>query len=355
MAAITYKQILRQLKADLIGKDSYRGVTLTYSWLANQFGHFSLGYIPVLMINALMTRFAPHWSCPERKAALIVSGIWLLFELYNFLGPLLFNKVSDSDRLYLPSGKKYVFPPQWSNIAFDTFTDLLFFWIGAFSASLFLHYSGPVLLLVLVLVLLTIYPAYRWYLTKMFLQYARLPVQFRLSQWYGDLDKGGIKRVSDYINQSRKSAGNHLLILGGRRTGKTLLAMGIATEMAIRHASCSNYTAIKLFDLLDLDEDAIRKTEGNEVWTWRSASLLFIDDINSGEPLSTEAYLSPENILLLLESQVNGIPNTETLRNKNVIWVVSINSADSGMKWTDMLRKAGVDPKKISPVTLGFS
>lgn len=44
MVSISIKDIRNQLKADLIGKDSYRGVTLTYSWLANQFGHFSLGY-----------------------------------------------------------------------------------------------------------------------------------------------------------------------------------------------------------------------------------------------------------------------------------------------------------------------
>ncbi len=40
---ITGRDIRNQLKADLIGKDSYRGVTLTYTWLANQFGHISSG------------------------------------------------------------------------------------------------------------------------------------------------------------------------------------------------------------------------------------------------------------------------------------------------------------------------
>ncbi len=47
---ISFKRILKQLKADLIGKDSYRGVTLTYAWLANQFGHISLGFIPTFLV-----------------------------------------------------------------------------------------------------------------------------------------------------------------------------------------------------------------------------------------------------------------------------------------------------------------
>jgi hypothetical protein len=37
---ISFKRILKQLQADLIGKDSYRGVTLTYAWLANSLGTF---------------------------------------------------------------------------------------------------------------------------------------------------------------------------------------------------------------------------------------------------------------------------------------------------------------------------
>jgi hypothetical protein len=43
MKVIQAKYILQQLNFDLIGKDSYRGITLTYAWMANQFGHIALG------------------------------------------------------------------------------------------------------------------------------------------------------------------------------------------------------------------------------------------------------------------------------------------------------------------------
>ena len=102
---ITFKNIINQLKADLIGKDSYRGVTLTYSWLANQFGHFSLGYVPSLIVYSFIKK---HTSLknPPFLAALFVSIVWLLFESYNFLGPLLLNKQSQSKLLFVPSEKK---------------------------------------------------------------------------------------------------------------------------------------------------------------------------------------------------------------------------------------------------------
>jgi hypothetical protein len=37
----TAKMIFRQILNDLSGKDAYRGVTLTYTWMANQFGQLS--------------------------------------------------------------------------------------------------------------------------------------------------------------------------------------------------------------------------------------------------------------------------------------------------------------------------
>ena len=78
---IPFKRILQQLKADLIGKDSYRGVTLTYAWLANQFGHISLGFIPTFVVYYFL-------NIEAFKAALYVAAFCFLFELYNFLGPL---------------------------------------------------------------------------------------------------------------------------------------------------------------------------------------------------------------------------------------------------------------------------
>ncbi len=88
---ITGRDIRNQLKADLIGKDSYRGVTLTYTWLANQFGHISLGFIPTFMLFLFLSRYyndqtASFW------AAVFISIAWFIFETFNFLGPLLLSK-----------------------------------------------------------------------------------------------------------------------------------------------------------------------------------------------------------------------------------------------------------------------
>ena len=120
--AISPKHILQQLKADLIGKDSHRGVTLTYAWLANQFGHIALGFIPTSILFIFLSKKNP--AATAIWSAVGVSIFWLLFETYNFLGPLLFKRQSRSKLLFVPK-EQYIFSPDWENIAFDTFTDLL--------------------------------------------------------------------------------------------------------------------------------------------------------------------------------------------------------------------------------------
>ncbi len=343
--------MLRQLKADLIGKDSHRGVTLTYAWLANQFGHFSLGYIPAL-IGFYLIRDRTGWENPEFKSALLVFLAWFLFEVYNFLGPLLLKNVSAAKAVYIPSERRYIFKPDWKNIGFDTLTDLLFFGFGAFSSALLLSFSLTVLAILCGIVLLLIYPVYFWYRTKTYLQYARLPVQFRLTQWSGPLKEEETGTVTGYLKVSALSGGNHLIIFGGRSSGKSLLAVALGTEMAVRSFSCSYCTAIKLAHLLSLDESGLLAAGEGELWTWRSASFLIIDDINPGSPLS-QVFLSPSGFLSLLGMSDDPMKNREILRAKNVVWVVGNISDDEEQEWKNMLLQIGVDGEKISSVRLG--
>jgi hypothetical protein len=87
MQKIPFKVWFGQLIKDLIGKDSYRGVTLTYAWLANQIGHFALGFIPTVTLFILMNK--ANYSITAIQSALGVTLFWFLFECYNFLVPLL--------------------------------------------------------------------------------------------------------------------------------------------------------------------------------------------------------------------------------------------------------------------------
>jgi hypothetical protein len=351
---IDVKQIRKQLQADLIGKDSYRGVTLTYSWLANQFGHFSLGYIPTLIAWDTIRKHTT-WKEPAFWAALIISIFWFLFEMYNFLVPLLLKQHSAAQRLFVPSKEKYIFHPDWRNVAFDTLTDLLFFWFGVFSASLFLQYSGTTLFILVVLFLAILYPARYWYLTKMHLQYSKFPMQFRLSQWKRPpkakpLKEDDINTVLSFIENASKSDGNHLLIFGGRRSDKSALGIGIGTELSIKRCPSSYYTAMKLFNLFSLSEQEIMETDDYNVWDWRTSSLLIIDDIDPGSRMQ-KAVLSAQDLLNAIDSRGN---NRDCLKNKNVVWVLGDEAPTIAGSWQKLLLvDIGVEENRISAVGLG--
>ncbi len=343
---ISFKRILQQLKADLIGKDSHRGVTLTYAWLANQFGHISLGFMPTFLLYYFLNTSA-------LKSALIVSAVWFLFELYNFLGPLLLKRESNSNVFFYPKKNKYIFKPKWINVAFDTFTDVCFFILGSFLFAFCIHKLNTNLVLI-VLGVLAIYlglASRYWYVTKMHQFYARFPFQLRLSQWNFAINSSDKLKVDKFL--SLKNTGNHLLIFGSLSAGKTSLGVGMLNELSIKNNSCLYVNAIKMFNYFFKDEDDV--LESHEIWDWKTVDYLMIDDINPSEPIEDE-LISPTKLLSFIDTlKSENKRNREILKNKNIIWVLgSKQSLDKTNKdkWNEMLLKIGVNGHKISTISL---
>ncbi|WP_207425236.1 ATP-binding protein [Pedobacter sp. SYSU D00535] len=337
--SITIKDILWQLKADLIGKDSHRGITLTYAWLANQFGHFSLGFIPTLGVYHLLLE-RPTVTSPDIRASVSIAVFWLVFELINFLVPLILSKLR----------KEHTFPPAWANIAFDTFTDLCFFWMGTVVAVLFISFSVGKISVLLVLLLFLAWPSYHWFLTKLYLQGARYPFQLRLSQVRLPMSNGNKKLVFDYLNSQEE--GKHLLIYGGRQSGKTSLSVALATELSIRHHTVFYTTAMKLFSLFA--ESGLAESRQDILWTWREASLLIIDDINPGWPVPRSLITADGFRQLIDLSEELSEVNRQVLKEKNVIWVIGAEAGNRShsSSWEKMLLGIGIPATKISTVYL---
>jgi hypothetical protein len=333
--------VFRQLLSDLTGKDAYRGITFTYSWMANQFGHFSLGFFLALCLSYV---FQHHFmfSEPSLWGSISSSIFWLIFEIGNFFLPLLiyrFNAIKN---------KTYTFHPPWLNIAFDTFTDICFFAIGSFSAGIYVDFNWFGITILLILVILIIYPTYYWYLSKMYLQNANYPFQMRFSQWEGMLSDADKKTTIEFLLQPTN--GKHLFIFGARNTGKTSLAVGIATELSNNHKTCSYSTAIKLFTLFSLTEDEL-KEDKNNLWTFRSSKLLVIDDINPSDPLTPKLITPAIFQSLITATEEIKCQNQHTFCHNNTIWVLGMDWENRQL-WAEMLVNMGVKQQDISFIHL---
>jgi len=337
---ITFRNMARQLKADLGGKDSYRGVTLTYTWLANQFGHFSLGFIPAFIAFLMMK---PHMSPAKASlnAACLISGIWLVFETLNFLWPLTLGKKGGVS--------SYVFQPAWGNVAFDTITDLLFFWLGAFFCALLCYDTPMARGVVMVTATLCLYPTYYWYLTKMYLQAPGYPFQFRLSQWSTEqIAPEDIELIKRFLDSN--TMGMHLFLFGPKNSGKTSLSVAIATELSIRHYSAIYTSAMKLYCMFfEQDDD----NTADVLWTWRKASILVIDDINPGDPVK-EDLITSDRFLGFVDALSTRDINRTALKDTNVIWVLGNDDKDRKLSanWQDMLHSIGVERDKMLSLNL---
>lgn len=359
---ISTRQILNQFKDDLIGKDSHRGITLTYAWLANQFGHIALGFIPTFIVY----HFSENWSklswlpsflkdyfsqMNEVKAAILISVIWLLFEIYNFLGPLLLKKESRSGAFYIPKKEKYKFKPKWKNVAFDTFTDVCFFALGAFLFSLSIDSkNNPTIIILITLGIYLAFASKYWFVTKMYQFYARFPFQFRLSQWDFSISEENKTKIDNYLN-IKDSNGNHLLISGTLSTGKTSLGVGVLNELSIKNNSCLYVPAMKIYNYFFKDEDDV--LEDHEIWNWKKADFLLIDDINPSEPIQDK--LMDCDLMLSFIDTLNepNNKNRELIKNKNIIWILGNQlSKNQENEWIGMLNKIKVPNEKINVVNL---
>ena len=327
---ITFKDILHVLHADLIGKDSHRGITLTYGWMANQVGHFALGFIPTFIVFKLTDNLL--------KSVISVALFWLAFEIYNALSPLYKKEYKGNGTFRIP----------WKNLLFDTFTDLCFFWMGCFSFYLLMELSLLLLAIYLFAGGLLLFSIRFWFLTKLHQQNAILPYQFRLSQWDAPIDSKSSEAIKNYLEKPELTT--HFIVIGANGSGKTRLSVGIANELAIRHR-LSTYTTFSKLCSLFQDDDATTQRNNFSLWTWTESDFLLCDDINPGQPKEAN-QISVKDVRKFREIS-QSVRNYDVLKNTSVAWVIgALADGDTVDAWKEFIEAIGIEKEQIKVIDL---
>ena len=102
-------------------------------------------------------------------------------------------------------------------------------------------------------------------------------------------------------------------------------------------------------------KDENDELNAHEIWNWKTANFLMIDDINPREPIQDE-LISPTKLLSFIDTlKPENKKNRELLKNKNIIWVFGSKQSLGESRideWSEMLLKIGVDEHKIVTINL---
>lgn len=343
------KLIKKQLKQDLWGKDAYRGVTLSYTWLANQFGHFALGFIPAVLLHPFIDIFGGNDQSLilALLPALLVWVSWFVFEVVNFYKTV---QKSRNENPEIKKVREEFFMPRKGHFRKDWMVDLAYFALGSvaglfpFEIKLVPVFIGAFLLLLLA------YEWKYWYLSKIFLQRAVLPFQYRLSQWDTALLPEQIQRIKQFSEAS--FSGTHFLVLGEDDHQKIRLCVGLASEYAYLLKKCRYLTAMKAFECFYRAEAEDSAGSHNYCWNWQEAELLVIDDVNPSHADLPEVITPPAFLKIIASRKEER--NNNMLREKKVVWVLGNETAGGAVQreWEEMLVQIGIHRTNIITINL---
>ena len=306
--SISIGQLLRQLLNDFTGKDSQSGYTYTYVWMANQLGHFALGFVFVSISGWFFIESIKQNPFGVYALVLLaIMALWLVYEIINTWSSI--NHAL----------KEASFKPDVFQIVFDAITDVFIIWLGAFSAYFGLY--NPVVGLCVFwggFVIVFIVAMY-WLKLKMYFQQGDYPSFNRLSDLQVNLSESDKEQIMLFTQL--KSKWKVLLIFGKAKSGRTSLASAIATEHALKDGITRYTTLFKLIQLFQTQEPYSNKGV-NQIWPWRSAEILVVDDVEPSTPGISP--VSIDTISNALDLAPFASDNVSALRNNTSVWVMGL-------------------------------
>ena len=328
--AIYGSMIFRQVSHDLFGsKDAQDASTLTYTWVADQFGHVTLGFIVTLALWALISIIWPGIDVSLRTAwaAILVAAAIVLKEGYDF--------VCELDR------RQKCFRFDAGDVLFNCATSCIYTWIGTAVAAVAVLFFAWSLLAALVLVLLSLPVAKYWLRRKIALQQSDAPFLYRLADFPQNF--AGRDGPDIITNLYSRTEPQHVVLTGPLNSGKTSLAVGAATEFGYRAGLCRYISLVKL---AQTGHGAAERPglhpetafqDGRTLWPLDAVELLVVDDVDGGIPA---LEIDPDKLKKALVAQL-GEKFLSLMKERRTLWVAGTN--DRAEMWQQLVAKLVTD------------
>jgi hypothetical protein len=356
---VSGSMIFRQVYHDLFGsKDAQDASTLTYTWVADQFGHVTLGFIVTVLLSAVLS---VEWS------AIVVAVLITLKEAYDYICEL--------DR------RQNAFPFDYADVLFNCATSCIYTWIGAILSVVAERFHLWSLLAAPVLVIVSLPIAAYWLRRKVALQQSDVPFLYRLANFpknFADLGnvagKDGVsvpKNFADpdkYVRIIRSLVEEddpqfrHVVLTGPLNSGKTSLAVGTATEFGYRVGKCRFISLVKLAQTrLSPGPGKMERPgrhagttfqDGRTIWPLEGVELLVVDDADVDVP---QLKFDPQQIKSALNAQL-GPDFFREMKERRTLWVAGMKDDDDRAKmWRKIIAEllTDNDETRVGRVALG--
>jgi hypothetical protein len=276
-----------QVHRDLFGKDVQDTPTASYSWVADQMGHFALGFEITFALSWIFVLLGwDHLPTILLVPASILIG-FSLKELSDYITAKTKATQSHSD-----------FPFDKAELFRNMGTAVLYIGLGVVIAGPAVVLANrwatepglawvPLLLLIPVGIIAAWLGVW-WLKRKITFQQAGLPMMYRLAIFPNYLGQGAdLKANVDFIDElidPTKPSGRHLVIAGPPLAGKSSLATGVGTEFAFNMGIGRYTTLIRLLEsepVKNPQSDAPTEfQDGRILWPWETSDLLVVDDVD---------------------------------------------------------------------------
>lgn len=361
---VSGRELWRQALKDFGGKEVQNGYTLTYVWMANQLGHFTLGFLLSFLLVWLVQLLLPSGCCslsPFSASprdvqlsgtlcawAIAIAAVqalgWVAKEIHDY-------RVARNGTL------RNIFDFNGWDVFRDAATAVAFIGFGiavAFSALLSWRLALWVFAGGLVLALI---PARYWLQRKYCFQRGKLPFLFRLSDFEGRFRKPEQERSIDDLLAAPPNAHRHLLIFGETGTGRTGLAVGILTEHLFKVRRARYMTWAKFIETATYRPDT---QEAEQAWPWQDSDIVVLDDVVKmvGASVLDQPGQIAEQLGKLDEEHRD---TTTRLGRRSTVWVLGAASEEAKDEWvqalagalgvrqTDFMRAELVHPERKPP------